>query len=409
MFTKVGRPIYVEVDLDSVANNVEILRSCCVNKSVGVIGVIKAGAYGHGSVHVGRHLKAIGVERLAVATIDEGMQLRRHGIEGPIHIFGNAQAWEMPSCVEHKLIPTVSSEDAIVGMAGALKDYYHDKSGGEHHENGWMTNNREDPARGTMHIKVDTGMCRNGCQPADLPTLIDKCQELHLSLEGVFTHFADSWDNLEFTRQQLDTFMECIEPYRDSKLLFHAANSGAVLHGIATDLDFIRPGIALYGLPPGDATQKFQSFGLVPVACIKGQPTLVKLLPAGSKIGYGLTYSTAGEEWIATFPVGYADGYWRHLSTAWFVVRDLTGEKCPVVGRVSMDAITVRLPCEPGSGETFTMMTADYDPHSSATGVASRVETIAYEVVTRLSVRYPRLYSKADNCTIIHALQPDSY
>ena len=252
-------------------------------------------------------------------------------------------------------------------------------------------------------------MSRNGCQPEELGPLIQLCEDLGVPLEGVFTHFADSWDNQEFTRQQLDVFLECIAPYRGSKLRFHAANSGAILHGLATDLDFVRPGIAMYGLPPGDATQRFQSFGLTPAASIKGRPTLIKKLPPNTKIGYGCTYETAGEEWVATFPVGYADGYWRHLSTAWFVVRDLTGEKCPVVGRVSMDAITVRLPGQPERGETFTLMTADYDPHSSATGVAARVDTIAYEVATRLSVRYPRLYKQGENTLIVSALALESY
>jgi alanine racemase len=170
-------------------------------------------------------------------------------------------------------------------------------------------------------------------------------EELGVPVEGVFTHFADSWDNMEFTRQQLDTFYQCIAPYRSvsriahcsrytarfisyrkGHLRFHAANTGAVLHGLATDLDFVRPGIGLYGLPPGDANMRFQSFGLKPAASIKGKPTLVKKLPPGTKVGYSCTYETADEEWVATFPVGYADGYWRHLSQAWFVVRDVTGE-----------------------------------------------------------------------------------
>lgn len=418
MFGKVGRSVYIDVDLDAITNNVQVIRSCCSNKDIGVIGVIKAGAYGHGSVHVGKHLKSIGVERLAVATIDEGLQLRRHGIKGPIHIFGNVQDWEMEACVENALIPTVACVESLKGMAEALanaKSTSTTTSTTDNNQdnnvilNDEMNNNPHDPPPGTLHIKVNTGMSRNGCQPQDLPLLIKTCEDLNLPLEGVFTHFADSWVNMEFTRQQLDTFLHCIAPYRGGKLLFHAANTGAILHGLGTDLDFVRPGIGLYGLPPGDANMRFQSFGLRPAASIKGRPTLIKLLPPGTKVGYGCTYETADEEWIATFPVGYADGYWRHLSQRWFVVRDLTGEKCPVVGRVSMDAITVRLPGEPEKNETFTLMTADYDPHSSATGVAARVDTIAYEVATRLSVRYPRLYKCGKISTVVHALSLDSY
>ena len=210
----------------------------------------------------------------------------------------------------------------------------------------------------------------------------------------------------------------------------------------------------MYVLSPGTADQRFVSRSLKPLAAVRGIPTLVKSLPAGRHVGYGRTYTTREhQEWIGTFPVGYADGYWRHLSSKGWIRRDKagtffhsiatllwilalvldifffsvcwsntnivrgffflfhsTGEKCPVVGRVSMDAITVRLPELTDKDETFTLMSADYDPDTSASGIAETVGTIAYEVATRLSTRFPRVYTKGGRVkSVVSALESGVY
>jgi alanine racemase len=127
---------------------------------------------------------------------------------------------------------------------------------------------------------------------------------------------------------------------------------------------------------------------------VKGTPTLVKRLVAGIQVGYGCTYTCETDERIATFPIGYADGLWRDLGEGKsYIIRDKTGEKCPIVGRISMDAITVKLPCYPDDYELFTIMTADFDPMTSVTGLAKRLGTIENEVLIRLSDRLPRVYT----------------
>ncbi|KAI0240012.1 Alanine racemase, partial [Lamellibrachia satsuma] len=262
---------------------------------------------------------------------------------------------------------------------------------------------------GAVNIKIDSGMSRYGCQPDELRHIIQSCEDLDVPIDSMFTHFADSPGDAEFTRQQLDIFQEAVEPFRNKNISLHVANSGAILNGVGTDLDFIRPGIAMYGFPPGRVAD-FTNRGFQPAASIKAIPSLVKRLSEGRKVGYGYTYTTGDGEWLATFPLGYADGYFRLLSNNGFIVRDRTGEKCPIVGRVSMDAITVRLPCCPDDAETYTIMTADFDLETSATGIASKTGTILPDVLSRLSTfRYPRVYIADQSLTIISGLHGDIY
>lgn len=418
MFKQAERPVYLEVDLDAINHNTGILRQL-MNKDARMIAVVKTGAYSHGSVYVSHHLKSIGVERLAVATVNEAMHLRKYDVFGPIHVFGNVQAWEMASCVKYNLIPSVSSAEAIQGMAHALNDVL---SSQVHQEkdimlnghpkdtiNGKGTRHTQDPPIGSVHIKVDTGLSRNGCQPHELPALIRLCDQLPVTCEGVFTHFADPWNDKELTKLQLDLFLECIAPYRASSITFHVSASGSMLLQSAPDLDFVRPGIALFGLTPDVSDELYHSFDLHPVACIKAIPTRITCLPPKTSIGYGCTYKTSKHEWVATLPLGYGDGYWRHLSSNGFVVRDKTGEKCPVVGRVSTDAITVIVSERPEKNEIFTIMSADFDSDTSALGIASRVGTIPSEVLTRLTTRLPKVYKSGEKHFVVEALAPDSY
>lgn len=207
-----------------------------------------------------------------------------------------------------------------------------------------------------------------------------------------------------FSQSQTETFTKCIELYRNDGYLFHMANSGAILDNLATDMDLIRPGLSLFGLNPCLELDAFVELGFRPALSVKATPTLVKKLSAGIKVGYGCTYTCETDEWIATFPIGYADGYWRELGEGKsYIIRDKTGDKCTVIGRVSMDAITVRLPCEPEEHELFTIITCDYDPMTSVTGIARRLGTIENEVLIRLSDRLPRVYFH--NSGKIHSIQ----
>ncbi|KAK2163437.1 hypothetical protein LSH36_79g03022 [Paralvinella palmiformis] len=332
MISEVRRTVYIHINLDQLTHNINVLRSMLQPKT-GIIGVVKAGAYGHGSVIISHHLKSIGVERLAVGIVDEGIHLRKHHVKGPIHVLGNIQSWEMHDCLRYNLIPNVSDETAILGMVDAL-------------------------------------------------------------------------NNLKTSKGDVDGNID----YESLGIKRHAANSNGISRGFGTDLDFVRPGSYMYGLPP-DNSDEFKAFGISPIARMVAYPTLIKRVPKDTNIGYSSSYKTDKEENIAVFSFGYADGYCRNLTNKGFVIREKTGERCPVIGRVCMDAITVRVPEDTTLSESFTIISADYDPLTSLTGIADTVGGLVFELAANLSKRLPRLYTTRENHwnTSVRALSQNIY
>ncbi len=353
------RPTWLEIDLGRLAANYRVLAKR-ISPKTRIIAVVKANAYGHGAAMVAKTLLEAGAARLAVATAAEGAELRKAGIRAPIHLLGSLHPAEAEDALEANLIPTVVTLEAARALA------------------------RLRPGA-TVHVKVDTGMGRVGVLPGGLPGFLAEIAALGLEVEGLFTHFAVADEDPYETRRQLACFLEAVRGLRRHYLL-HAANSAAILAGIGTDLDFVRPGIALYGLSPDQSARD----DLKPVLAWKAKPTLVKRLRPGDAVGYGLTYRATAEEWVATLPFGYADGFPRALSGRGWV--KLSGKDVPVVGRVSMDQTVVRVPEGTGLGDTFEVVTADFDPRTSLTGRAKSLGTINYELATALSERLPRLY-----------------
>ncbi|XP_059145159.1 alanine racemase-like [Physella acuta] len=244
-------------------------------------------------------------------------------------------------------------------------------------------------------IKVDTGMSRNGCQVEDLPNLIETCKKEGVTVHSIMTHFAQAWDDPEFTALQLQTFLTATKQYKDKGIKLHAANSAAIIRGIATDLDFVRPGIAMYGLPldsSPETAQSYQELGLQPALSWVARPVLIKHLEAGRKVGYDQTYVIPEvAQRIATFSFGYADGYNRLLSSQGVLV-DMKGHEYSVVGRVSMDAVTVNVDEKVDESTIFYVIKNDYSAPNSAGNMAAMLNTIPYEVATSLAHRLPRLY-----------------
>lgn len=232
----------MKIDLDALSNNVRILKSLC-SQHTDFIAVLKANAYGHGSVELARHLRDIGVKHIAVASPWEGIELRQAGIEGYIQIFGTASEEEIPDLVEYDLTPTVGTIDFLKEWVLYTR---RDKC-----SNFILFPEFEDDNRRQVVLKMDTGMSRNGCQPEDLDHLVDFCDDNEIKIHSIMTHFAAAWDNPSFTKSQLETFLRVAQKYRDRAIKLHAANSAGTLLGYGTDLDFVRPGIAMYGLPPG--------------------------------------------------------------------------------------------------------------------------------------------------------------
>ncbi|KAL4239640.1 hypothetical protein ACF0H5_000447 [Mactra antiquata] len=277
------RRTYLKIDLDILTENVSILKSLC-SQNTDILAVLKGNAYGHGSIEVGKHLRDIGVRHFAVASPWEAIELRKAGIESFIQIFGNACEEEIPDLLEYDLVPTVGSVEFLEEWALYTQDSC---------PNYLLQSTYPDETRRQIVIKVDTGMSRNGFQPEMLDDVVNYCDEKGIKIHSIMTHFAAAWDNPQFTSLQLETFLNVAAKYRSRGIKLHAANSAGTLLGYGTELDFVRPGIAMYGLPPDTtemAISMYQRLGLRPILSWMAKPNLVKTMSEGRCVGYDKTY-----------------------------------------------------------------------------------------------------------------------
>jgi len=349
----------LEIDLDRLAENLRVIREAA---QVPVIGVVKANAYGHGALPVARELVRQGVLALAVATVEEGKRLRRGGIEGPILLLGSLHPAQVREVLEARLIPSLSTWEAATALEAAARAL---------------------GLQAPVHLEFDTGMHRVGFPWREASALRESLARLErLKVEGIYSHLASADEDEAQTRSQIARFQEIRSAWKEG-YLYHLANSAGSLLYPEARFGAVRVGLALYGLFPHPS--------LHPIARLLAHPTLVKRVGPGEPIGYGGTYRPEREEWIATLPAGYADGLPRALGNQG-AVRGPEGELCPIVGRVSMDQITVRISKPVGLEATFELVSADFDPLTSLSGWAARTGTIAYEMAVRLSPRLPRRY-----------------
>ncbi|XP_045213700.2 alanine racemase-like [Mercenaria mercenaria] len=377
------RRTYLKIDLDILSRNVSILNSLC-SSNTEILAVVKGNAYGHGSVEIAKHLVDIGVKHFAVASPGEGIDLRKAGIDSYIQIFGNACEEEIPDLIEYDLVPTVGSVEFLREWALYSQNLCPEYLFEENYE-----------FHRPVVIKVDTGMSRNGFQPEQLDDVVSYCDENGVRIHSIMTHFAAAWDDQAFTTLQLESFLNVAAKYRSRGIKLHAANSAGTLLGYGNDLDFVRPGIAMYGLPPDTtafAIDMYNRLGLRPILSWMAKPNLVKTMSEGRTVGYDNTHRCEEGEIIATISVGYADGYNRLLSGKGIITTE-NGAECPVIGRVSMDAISVRLPYHEDKCSNFYIFKNDFTSPNSVVELAKQLHTITYDVVTSLAARLARVYA----------------
>ncbi|MFA5839784.1 MAG: alanine racemase [Candidatus Margulisiibacteriota bacterium] len=359
---------YAEINLNAIKHNIGAIRQL-LSPAVKFMAVVKANAYGHGSVAVARAAVEAGSHYLAVANLREAMELREAGIVSPILILTESPTSVMDEIVQYDLTQTVYS----FKEAKALSD---------------EAEKRKKSAK--VHIKVDTGMARVGVSPSEAVAFISKASSLPaLQIEGIFTHFAkaeDPHDN--FTNGQFERFQNIVAkvPFIPVK---HAANSAAVLFHPTTHLDMVRVGLMLYGLyPSGNARRLVE---LKSALSFKSRVTHLKKVPTGTPISYGCTYITKSESSIATIPVGYADGFSRRLSNRGQVI--IRGKRFPVVGTVTMDLIMVCVgDAKVEVGDEVILIGEQSGQLISADEIAQLEDTISYEVICSIGKRVPRIY-----------------
>ena len=342
----------------------------------GILAVVKANAYGHGAVRVAQALRQAGADWLAVADIEEGIELRDAGDRGRILVFGALSVSDVAGVFSHDLTPTVSSPGAAQTLGAASR------------------------ARGTRlrcHLKIDTGLNRLGFRHDNLQrTLPPIVADSALELEAVYTHFATAdepeHDLFETQRQRFDAARHVIAGLGAAPALVHAANSAACLRDSRTWGDLVRPGLLLYGVvpPPLAAT-----LPLTPAMALSSRVVAVKGARIGEAVGYGARHVAATPQTLAVVPAGYADGLDRRLEGRGAVL--IRGRRAPIVGAVSMDMLTVDVTGIDGvsTGDEVVLLGSQGSESwqtIDAREMAAWIGTIPYEVLCRLGTRVTRRY-----------------
>jgi len=303
---------WVEVDHDALRHNLGVLRGLA-GEGTAVIGVVKANAYGHGAVEVATSLVMGGVERLAVATVDEGRRLREAGLGCPILVLWGLGDAEAAAALLADLELTVYDEAGIARIEAAA-----DGQG----------------RRAAVHLKVDTGLGRLGVEPALAAALAARiARSRRLQLAGTFSHLAVPGEDEAFTETQLLRLARALDAMRSGGIdpgLVHVSATGGMLAGVGRFADAVRPGLGLYGLAPAWAART--DHGLRPILSLRALPLRIFDLPAGEAIGYGLRFRASRPTRIATLGIGYGDGWPRvHANNGWALVR---GGRAPIVGAI---------------------------------------------------------------------------
>lgn len=368
----VTRPTVAEIDLRALAFNYRGIRDR-VGNAVKILGVVKANAYGHGLVEIGRFLENGFAHCLGVALPEEGAVLRQGGLRSPIHVFTLPSRMQGALYAEHRLEATVCS----------LNDCR-------------MLNAVGTRARTTLpvHLKIDTGMNRIGVKPDDLRSLLRGVAKLkRIAVKGVFTHFAtsDARDK-RFAREQLSRFHRALEMIHAERLdpeLIHAANSGAILDLPESWFSMVRPGIISYGYYPSHETSG--SIPLKPVMTLRTAVAFVKRIGPGESVSYNRLFVAKKSTRVATLPVGYADGYTRRLTGKTAVV--IHGKKYPVVGAIGMDQMMIDVGNDDvAAGDKVILIGSQGRGRMDAWDLASLLGTVPLEVVTSITTRVPRIY-----------------
>jgi alanine racemase len=361
------------VNLAAIERNVAHLRGGLTG-GARLCAVVKANASGHGAVPAARASLAGGATMLGVATATEAAELRAAGIDAPVLVMGALSAQELPVALEAGAELVAWSDRFVDELVSATPSM---------------------PV--SVHVKFDTGMGRLGTR--DFDEALSVAQRLldgppSVSLAGVMTHFATADGDPEFMAAQLDAFRPLVAELRRRVpgLVVHSANSAATVRDAASHFDLVRCGIAIYGCDPMNRDP--DDYGLEPALELTSYVAAVKLAGRGQSAGYGRRFVADRDTWIATLPIGYADGVRRALSDNCDVL--IAGRRYPLVGTVSMDNVTVSLGAEPAVpvGARATIIGRDGTERQTAEDLANRVDTIAHEVLCGISARVTREYHR---------------
>ncbi|MDE3840710.1 alanine racemase [Bacillus methanolicus] len=363
------RDTWAEVDLDKITDNLKAIKEI-LPSGTEMMAVVKANAYGHGDRQVAETALRAGASYLAVAFLDEAIALRKKGITAPILVLGASRPEDVNLAAEKKITLTVFQEEWLKKAQDIL----------------------DLNAKLKVHMKLDTGMGRIGIRSKEeikaVESLIQK--DDRFLFEGVYTHFATA-DHLDhsYFEKQLERFNQMIEWLEVRPRYVHSSNSAAALRFPAASFNAVRIGITMYGLTPSLEIEPHLPVVLKEAFSLHSKLVHVKKLQKGDKVSYGATYEAAGEEWIGTLPIGYADGWLRKLQGQEVLVE---GIRAPIVGRICMDQCMIKLPYYVPPGTTCTLIGRQKEEFISVNEIAQKLETINYEIPCMISARVPRIY-----------------
>lgn len=379
---KIMRPVWAEIDLDILANNMRNIKKLAGDKEV--MAVVKADAYGHGALDVAPCLLENGASKLAVAMLTEAIELRNNNITAPIMILGYTPIYLGEELINYNIEQTIYDLNYAKELSNLA-----------------IKLNK----KAKVHIALDTGMGRIGFLPTDesFNAICEICNLPGLDVIGIFTHFSSSDEkNKEYTQYQFNqiyNFIERLEVNEINIPIKHASNSAAIIDLPNTYLDAVRAGIILYGYYPSDEVKK-DNLSIKPALTLKAKIAHVKELDSGMYISYNRTFKTSRKSKIATIPIGYADGYIRTLKHEAKVI--VNGQLAPIVGNICMDQFMIDVTDIDNvkSGDEVILLGESNEVKFNADDLAKCMNSINYEVLCLLKNRVPRAYIK--NGKIIH-------
>ena len=361
----------ITIDLEVIANNYKTLKKLTGGQ---VLAIVKADAFGHGMIEVSKKLESIGVDILGTADIDEAMELRHAGIKSPIMAWLHGKNTQFEEAISNDIELGASALATLEKTAAAAKKV---------------------SKVAKVHLKVDTGLGRNGSDLASWPALIEKAVGLSASgaieLVGVFSHLSGTSEKDDL--EQLRVFEVAIEAAAKLGATFktrHIAASLAALRYPSTRLDMVRVGAAMYGIDPSPEVIA-RDYGLLPAMRVSSEVVHVKKVPAGHGVSYGYLHRTKAESTLALVPFGYTEGFPR-VATGQAEV-SLNGKKYPVLARVAMDQFILDLGTDSAEvGDEVVIIGDSIKGEPSAEDLARAAGTINYEIVTKMGGRAKRVF-----------------
>ena len=369
-----GRPTVGEVDLGALEFNYRQIKKR-IPEDVKLLAVVKADAYGHGAIPISLRLEKLGVEYLGVAISEEGVELRKGGVKTPILVLGGIFGGEVDQIFRFRLTPVIFRKDSLKILSREAE-------------------RRRRKVK--VHLKVDTGMGRLGVPLNLWPDFLREVRRFpKIETEGILSHFSMTDEEKGFTQNQWRAFQRAVAIAQElgiSSQYLHMASSATLTAFPEYSAKLVRPGIMLYGSYPSPTFRSLIS--LKPVMTLKTRIHFLKSVSPGTRISYGGTFKARRESLIATLPIGYADGYSRHLSNHGEVL--IHGKRAPVVGKVCMDFIMVDVTDIPrvSAGDEVVLMGRQGKEQITPEEIAEKINSISYEVLCLIGKRVPRIYKE---------------